>query len=104
MSATTAPSAAPSYALPCWVDGHSLFFELRGVNGPHVVSFQRFELSRALAILFATFETEGAGQPYTIPEQSPRKVEAVKVMAKDGISQQDRDAAAAVLRQLKVGK
>lgn len=102
MTATTAPSAAPSYAIPCWVDGHHLFFELRGIHGPHVVSFQRYELSKALAILFQTFETEGAGQPYTLPEQSPRKVETVKAMAKDGISQADRDAAAAVLKSLRL--
>ena len=41
MTATAAPSAAPAHALRCWVDNHSLFFELQGVNGPYVCEFKR---------------------------------------------------------------
>lgn len=66
-------NAAPPWAIPCWVDGHSLYFELRSPQGPIVVSFQRHELSRATAILFSTFETESHGEVYTRPPVEPTK-------------------------------
>lgn len=94
MPATVAPSAAPAHALRCWVDNHSLFFELQGVNGPYVCEFKRYELSRAVAILFTKFETETHGEAYLRPAF------VAKELAKDGISQRDLDAAAAALRQL----
>jgi hypothetical protein len=94
MSATAAPSAAPPYAIPCWVDGHSLFFELRGVNGPYVVEFGRYDLSRALAILFTTFETDTHGEAYVRPAN------VAKSLMKEGVTQADHDAAAKALRQL----
>lgn len=98
MTATTAPSAAPPHAIPCWVDGHSLYFELRGVNGPAVISFQRFELAKALAILFTTFETETHGEPYIRP------VHVAKALMKEGMDQRDLDAAAKALRELGILK
>ncbi len=94
MTATLAPSAAPAHALRCWVDNHSLYFELSGVNGPYVMSFQRFELSKALAILYTKFETETHGEAYIRPPV------VAKALMKDGIDQRDLDAAAKALREL----
>lgn len=94
MTAVTAQTAAPPHAIKCWVDGHSLYFELRGVNGPSVVSFQRFELAKALAILFTTFETETHGEPYIRPPH------VAKGLMKEGMDQRDLDAAAKALREL----
>lgn len=94
MTATLAPTAAPAHAITCWCDNHSLFFELRGINGPYVVEFRRYELSKALAILFTKFETETYGEPYLRPAL------VAKELSKDGISQADLDAARAALKQI----
>lgn len=98
MPATIAPTAAPSYAIPCWVDGHSLFFELRGVNGPYVCEFRRHELAKALAILFTKFETETHGEAYCRPAH------VAKSLAREGMDQRDLDAAAKALRQIGILK
>ena len=94
MTATIAPSAAPPHALSCWVDNHSLFFELRSPHGPVVLSFRRHELSKALAILFTTFETETHGEPYIRPPH------VAATLMKEGMDQRDLDAAAKALREL----
>jgi hypothetical protein len=98
MMGTAAPSAAPAHALKAWVDNHSLFFELRGVNGPYVMAFQRHELGKALAILFTTFETETHGEQYIRPAL------IAKALIKDGIDQRDLDAAAKALREIGILK
>ena len=98
MTATIAPSAAPPHAIPCWVDNHALYFELQGVNGPTVVSFRRYELSKALAILFTKFETETHGEAYIRP------VHVAKALMKEGMDQRDLDAAAKALRELGILK
>lgn len=97
MTASPAPSAAPPHAIPCWVDNNSLYFELRGVHGPHVLSFQRYELSKALAILFTAFETEGHGEVYTLPP-SP----AALIPDKDGITEAMRRDARDILKKLRI--
>lgn len=98
MPAEAANRAAPPYAIPFWVDGHHLYAELRGPHGPYVVQYGRHEITKALTTLFKTFETEGHGQPFTLPEQSPRKLAEVKKLSEKGISQEDRAAAAAALK------
>lgn len=100
MTAKSAPSAAPAYALPFWVDGHHLYAELRGPHGPYVVQFGRHEITKALTTLFAQFESEGHGEVFTIPEQSPRKIEKIKKLDAEGIGQADRNAAAQALKGL----
>lgn len=94
MTATIAPSAAPAHAIKAWVDNHSLYFELQGANGPAVVAFKRYELSKALGILFTKFETETHGEAYIRPPV------VAKALMKDGIDQRDLDAAAKALREL----
>ena len=94
MSAQIAPSAAPAHALKCWVDGHSLYFELNGQHGPYVCSFKRYELSKALAILFTKFETETHGEAYIRPPH------VAKGLMKEGVTQADLDAAAKALREM----
>ncbi len=96
MMAEKAPSAAPAWALPCWVDGSTLFFELQGLDGPIVVSFARHELSKALAILYARYEVEGHGEPYTRPQL------ASSIPDKNGITGRQRQDAHDILKKLKI--
>lgn len=85
-------SGAPEYAIKCWVSSNTLYFELSGVNGPHIVSFARHELAKALAILFTKFETEGHG-----PQQFTQVLS--KTLGPDGISEDQRAIARAALRK-----
>lgn len=107
MMATTAPSAAPTHALPSWVDNHSIYFELSGANGPVVISFPRTSegLSRAISVLFSRFQTEGHGEVYlrppisTTPYTAPFSPSAPP--NRDGVTPSQQQLAAALLRKLK---
>ena len=99
MMGQAAPSAAPAYAIPCWVDGQSLYFELRGVNGPYVVCYQRHELSKALETLFKTFADEGQGEVYIRP---PVPASTTTTPDKNGLSDAQRQAARDVLKKLRI--
>ena|SRR5579859_3045815 len=98
MTATKAPTGAPSWAVPCWVDHNTLYFELRGADGPQVIGFKRHELSRALAILFAKFEDESAGVPYLRPPV------VAKALHKEGLDQQDMEKARLALHAMGILK
>lgn len=87
-------TGAPPWAVPCWVDNHTLYFELRGLDGPVVVSFRRHELAKALATLFTKWETESHGEVYIRPNY------VAKDLAKAGVTQSDLDAAAKALREM----
>lgn len=95
---TTAPSAAPSWAISCWVDNHTLYFELRGANGPSVVGFARHELSKALSILFANYEQEGHGEVYIRPPNISKK------MIEAGVTTDDLASAREALKQMGILK
>ena len=94
MSATPAPTAAPKWAIPCWVDGHTLYFELQGQHGPCVVSFRRDELHKALATLYLKYDTEGHGEVYIRPTVVDKKLQS------QGVTPADREAAALALKAL----
>lgn len=98
MSATAAPTAAPSWAIPCWVDNNTLYFELRGAAGPQVVGFKRHELAKALSILFAKFEDESAGVPYLRPAM------VAKELHREGLTQQDMEKARLALHAMGILK
>lgn len=95
---TIAPSAAPTHAILTWVDVNNLYFELRGVNGPSVISFPRSSLGlqKALAILFGLHETEGHGEIYSRP-QLPSSIPD-----KNGITERQRQDARDILKRLKI--
>lgn len=98
MNATTTPTAAPTWAIPCWVDNNTLYFELHGAAGPQVVGFKRHHLAKALAILFAKFEDESAGTPYLRPAL------VAKELHREGLTQQDMDKARLALHALGILK
>lgn len=95
MMGAIADSAAPAHAIPCWVDGRNIYFELRGVNGPVVVAYPRSSagMATAIATLFAIPE---AGLPYTRP-QLPSSIPD-----KNGITDAQRQSARDILRRMKI--
>jgi hypothetical protein len=100
MTATVAPSAAPSHAVKVWSDDLNIYAEVPSLNQPCVMAFPICEagLSRVLTVLGAQRLKEGSGEPYLRPP-----VIAAKLM-KDGITQKDLDAAAQVLRDMGIIK
>lgn len=98
MTATSAPSAAPPYAVPFWIDGRYLFCELPSQNGPCVFRFSRdtIGLAKAFATVFTVYQSEGHGEIYTAP-QLPSSIPD-----KNGITDRQRQDACDILRKLKV--
>lgn len=98
MTATSAPSAAPPYAVPFWVDANYLFCELKSQNGPVVFKFTRdsIGLAKAFATVFTVYQTEGHGEIYSAP-QCPSSIPD-----KNGITERQRQDARDILRKLKV--
>lgn len=98
MTASSAPSAAPPYAVPFWLDKNRLYCELPSQNGPIVFSFTRdtIGLAKAFATVFSVYETEGHGEVYSAP-QLPSSIPD-----KNGITDRQRQDARDILRRLKV--
>lgn len=98
MTATSASTAAPPYAVPFWVDKNSLFCELPSQNGPCVFRFTRdtIGLAKAFATVFVRYESEGHGEIYSAP-QLPSSIPD-----KNGITDRQRQDARDILRRLKV--
>lgn len=98
MTATSAPSAAPPYAVPFWVDGNYLFCELPSTNGPCVFRFTRdsIGLAKAFATVFSAYLPDTHGEIYSAP-QCPSSIPD-----KNGITDRQRQDARDILRKLKV--
>lgn len=98
MTATSAPTAAPPYAVPFWVDRNSLFCELPSLNGPIVFRFTRdtIGLAKAFATVFTIYESEGHGEIYSAPQL------ASSIPDKNGITDRQRQDARDILRKMKV--
>jgi hypothetical protein len=95
MMAEAATTAAPPHAVKVWVDPRSLYFELRGANGPCVIAFPRTSagFASAIATLFAIPE---AGEPYSRPQL------ATSLPDKNGITGIQRSEARDILKRLKL--
>lgn len=98
MTASSAPSAAPPYAVPFWVDRNYLFCELPSQNGPCVFKFTRdtIGLAKAFATVFTAYQADGHGEIYSAP-QLPSSIPD-----KNGITDKQRQDARDILRRLKV--
>lgn len=98
MTASSASTAAPPYAVPFWLDANALFCELPSQNGPIVFRFTRdsIGLAKAFATVFARYETEGHGEIYSAPQL------ASSIPDKNGITDKQRQDARDILRRLKV--
>lgn len=98
MTATSAPTAAPDYAVPFWLDKNRLYCELPSQNGPVVFTFTRdtIGLAKAFATVFAIYETEGHGEIYSAPQL------ASSIPDKNGITDRQRQDARDILKRLKV--
>lgn len=98
MTATSASSAAPPYAVRCWVDNRDLYFEVPSQNGPCVLAYPRntLGLSKALSILFGLHEVEGHGEVYSRP-QLPSSIPD-----KNGITDKQRQDARDILKKMKI--
>lgn len=98
MMGKAAPSAAPPYAILCWVDSRDIFFELPSQNGPCIVTYPRGTIGfqKALAILFGQYELEGHGEVYSRPQF------ASSIPDKNGITDKQRQDAHDILRKMKI--
>lgn len=98
MTATSASSAAPPYAVPFWIDGRYLFCELPSQNGPCVFRFTRdsIGLAKAFATVFEAYLPDTHGEIYSAP-QCPSSIPD-----KNGITDRQRQDARDILRRLKV--
>lgn len=98
MTATSAPTAAPPYAVPFWLDKNRLYCELPSQNGPVVFTFTRdtIGLAKAFVTVFAIYETEGHGEIYSAPQL------ASSIPDKNGITDRQRQDARDILKRLKV--
>jgi hypothetical protein len=69
MTATSASTAAPAYAVLLWCDIRTIYVQFPSQNGPCVVSFPRDSggLSKALDLLKSRHAVEGAGEAYVAP-------------------------------------
>jgi hypothetical protein len=97
MTATVALSAAPAYAVLMWADERNIYAQLPSQNGPYVACFPRSEggLGAALRELGAMW-VEHSGQPYLRPELPSKE------LARQGLTQNDREACRDVLKKLGV--
>ena len=95
MTASYASSAAPAYACLMWADERNIYAQLPSVNGPYVAAFPRSSggLAKALHHIGAV-HTEQSGQPYTRMALPPSKD-----LIRKGLTQNDREAAMAVLKR-----
>jgi len=95
MTASFARSAAPAYACLMWADERNIYAQLPSVNGPYVAAFPRSSggLGQALHHMGAV-HTEQSGQPYTRMALPPSKD-----LIRKGLTQNDREAAMAVLKR-----
>jgi len=69
MTATTAPSAAPPYAVLMWASDREIYVEVPSASGPCVLRFPltSIGLGKALALLRGRHTIEGHGEHYTAP-------------------------------------
>ncbi|SRR6266849_3362305 len=97
MTASSAKSAAPPYAVLTWADEMNIYMQLPSVNGPYVARFARSEggLSTGLHHMGA-LHIEHSGEPFHRAEIPS------KALAKLAITQNDREAARDVLKKLGV--
>lgn len=98
MTATSASSAAPPYAVPFWIDGRYLFCELPSQNGPCVFRFTRdtIGLAKAFATVFEAYLPDSHGEIYSAP-QCPSSIPD-----KNGITDRQRQDARDILRRMKI--
>lgn len=98
MTATSLPSAAPSYAVPFWIDKNHMFCELPSQNGPIIFRFTRdtIGLSKAFATVFAAYLPDTHGEIYSAPQL------ASSIPDKNGITERQRQDARDILKRLKV--
>src|SRR5258707_936393 len=98
MTASFAHSAAPAYACLMWADERNIYAQLPSVNGPYVAAFPRSSggLAKALHHMGAVY-TEQSGEPYTRMTLPPSKD-----LIRKGLTQNDREAAMAVLKRKEV--
>lgn len=93
-----ADTAAPSYAVPFWLDRNRLYCELPSANGPVVFAFPRdtIGLAKAFATVFEAYLPDTHGEIYSAP-QCPSSIPD-----KNGITDRQRQDARDILRKLKV--
>lgn len=97
MNATVAHSAAPPYAVLVWADERNIYAQLPSVNGPYVTCFPRSEGGLAATLHhLGAMHCEAGAEPYLRPEVPSRE------LIKQGLNQNDRDAALMVLKKLGV--
>lgn len=94
------PSAAPAYAIRCWMDDNHVYAEVPSIHSPCVLKFPISEggLAKCLAVLGARHSVEGAGDVYI-----HRPALNGKLMAA-GVTVRDMEKAEAVLRKAGVIK
>jgi len=97
MSASSAKSAAPPYAVLCWADEMDIYMQLPSINSHYVARFVRSEggLSAGLQHMGA-LHIEHSGVPFH-PAEIPPKALTVK-----GLTQNDREAARDTLKKIGV--
>jgi hypothetical protein len=89
MTAHLADTAAPDYAVQCWCDLRSIYFQFPSTHGPCVISFPRdsIGLAKALDLLKSRHATEGHGTPYVAPPipyaKSPNVTQEQRASARD---------------------
>jgi hypothetical protein len=100
MTASTAPSAAPAYAIKCWMDDNNVYAELPSLNQPCVLKFPISEggLAKCLAVLGARHSVEGHGAAYIHRPALNKKLMAA------GVTVKDMERAEAVLKRVGVLK
>lgn len=93
--ATCAESAAPAWAIKCWMDDNHVYAEVPSLNQPCVLRFPILEggLAKCLALLGAKHSVEGQGEPYIHRPALNKKLMAA------GVTVKDMDQAAAMLRK-----
>ncbi len=96
----TTESAAPPYAIKCWMDDNNVYAEIPSINSPCVLKFpiQEGGLAKCLAILGARHSVEGHGEPYIHRPALNKKLMAA------GVTMKDMANAEAVLRKAGVLK
>ncbi len=97
MSAYSAKSAAPPYAVLCWADELNIYMQLPSINGPYIARFARSEggLSAGLHHMGA-LHIEHSGVPFHRAEIPP------KALTMKGLTQNDREAARDALKKIGV--
>lgn len=94
--ATLAHTAAPDYAIRCWMDDNHVYAEIPSVNSPCVVRFPITEggLAKCLALLGARRSVEHSGPIYT------SKPALNKTLMAAGVTEADMDLAKSTLRRI----